>query len=89
MDRNSPWLHFWNGRRQVPPHALGCWRIAVSFGSGEPEGIAEAVIALRGAQAIRFEEVSLQDAVEIQRLLAALVFLLALEWVFRRRTLGY
>ena len=54
-----------------------------------PEAIVDALIEQRGAQPVRYEEVQLRDAVELPWLLWLLVGLLAVEWVFRRRTVGY
>ncbi len=54
-----------------------------------PDAIADALIAQRGAQPVRYEEVQLRDAVELRWVLWVLVALLAVEWVFRRRTVGY
>jgi len=42
-----------------------------------------------GAQPLVFEEVTLDEMVGVQRLLWFLIALLALEWIFRRRTIGY
>ena len=57
--------------------------------AASPDLVAEAVVAQSGAQPIRFEEVQLMDAVEWSTLLWLLILFVSVEWIFRRRTLGY
>ncbi len=54
-----------------------------------PEAVVDAVVARGGVEPIIFEEITLQDAVELEWICALLIALLSIEWIFRRRTIGY
>lgn len=57
--------------------------------SASPQSVVDRMVEAKGAQPVLFEEIKLQDAVELPSILVLLVILLSLEWIFRRRTIGY
>lgn len=55
----------------------------------QPAAVADRLVAASGNEPIVYEEVTLMDAVELEWIAALLIALLTVEWVFRRRTVGY
>jgi hypothetical protein len=62
---------------------LGAWR------SVSPEVLGEAVAATGLPASVRHEQTELNDAIDWRLLLVAVLVLLTIEWIVRRRNLGY
>lgn len=64
---------------------LGSWE----HEEASPLSIANRMHEAMGAQPLVFEEVTLEEMVGLRFLLWCLLALIAMEWIFRRRTVGY